>query len=136
VNRVEVGDLRRVMAACGKLKAAFEGSTSERGDGKVMRAEFVFTCKVIVHACKRTMLRMAWLAADPAGRNAGDAVKSAMRARRLPVGFQKGMAAMGKEARGLKKEFSALWRKRNKESRLEDVRGEFRRLREEYKRFA
>jgi hexosaminidase len=136
VNRVEAGELRRVVAACERLMAEFEKSGSERGDGKMMRAEFVFTCKVIVHACKRTMLRMAWLAADPAGRNAGDAVKSVARPRRLPVGFQKAMAAMGKEARGLKKEFSALWRKRNKESRLEDVRGEFRRLREEYRRFA
>jgi hypothetical protein len=136
INRVEPGDLDRVKGACERFILELEALKSHRADGKILIAELLLTARTILHVCKRTALRIAWLAAAPAQRNATHEAKRTAKPRRLPPTFKPAMALMAKDARALKKDFSALWRKRNKESRLQDLRAEFRRLREEYKQFA
>ncbi len=96
----------------------------------------MLTCEEIIHTCRRTRLRKLWLAADPGKRNPEHEELRAKKAVGLRKTFRVEMKRLRKEAKRLEKEYARLWRGRNKESRLEDVRGEFRRLRDEYKRFA
>jgi hypothetical protein len=135
VNRVPQRALPKVMAACEKLKRAFSRAALGHPDGEQIVAEFVFTCDEVIHTARRTALRQAWLAADPAQRNPEEPTLRDKPAKALSRGFAREMAALEKDARQLRKRFGELWLVRNKRSRLEDMLREFDRLVVEYKRY-
>jgi hypothetical protein len=136
VNRAPAGALGGTIAAAKRLEKAFKAAACEHPDAEQIREEFLFTCREIVHTCRRTLLRQAWLAADPAKRNPEEEALRNKPPKALPGHFRREMTALRKEVRQLEKEFARLWLARNKRSRLEDVRAEFRRLEKEYVNFA
>jgi len=136
VNRAPAKSLAETIAATEKLGREFAGIEFGHPDADQIRAEFEFTCREIVHTCRRTQLRQQWLAADPAKRNPEEETLRALPPKKLPRHFARQMRAMKAEVRGLAREFEELWLVRNKRSRVEDVLTEFRRLEAEYTRFA
>ena len=133
VNRAEAKDLPKVIAACEKTARRIEKAVLLHPDAEWIKAELVFTSDEIVHTCKRTGLRKAWLAADPMKRNPEHEEFRVLPAKKLPKTFKKDVRALGKDAATLETRFKKLWLARNKRSRMEDEVKEFRRLREEYK---
>jgi hypothetical protein len=136
VNRAPAAALRKTIAATKKLLRQFEGTRIAHPEGEQICAEFMFTCREIVHTCRRTLLRQQWLAADPARRNPEEETLRSKAPKRLPKNFESEMKKLRGEAILLGKEFAALWLGRNKQSRLADVAAEFPRLAAEYRKFA
>jgi hypothetical protein len=136
VNRAVPKNLPKVVAACEKLAPRFAAAELLRPDGDLLKAEFVFTCDEIVHTCRRTALRQAWLAADPAKRNPEEETLRNKPPRPLPATFRQEMKALGTDAKTLRRQYEGLWLARNKRSRLADVTKEFDRLVTEYTAFA
>jgi len=136
VNRAEDADLPKVIAATEKILESLGQATAHRTDGPYLIAELLFSGLLIIHACKRTALRKAWLAADPAKRNPEHEVLRAKPPRPLPKTFNRDMQNLRNDARSLRQIFEQLWLARNKPSRLTDVLAEFDRLDREYQHFA
>lgn len=136
VNRAETKGLDRVQADAESLLKQLKTVKLDRSDAAQIVNELAHTCRVIVHTCKRTRLRKAWLAADPAKRNPEHEKLRALPPQALPKTFKRDMAALKKEATALRAEFRKLWLNRNKPSRHADVDAEFARLITEYASFA
>jgi hypothetical protein len=136
VNRVAPKDLQRVMKITEKLAQEFESADILHPDSEQIRAELVFTCDEVLHACKRTLVRQAWLAADPAKRNPEEPTLRTKKPKPLPPTFKQDLKSLGTEIKKLHLRFKDLWRARNKESRLADISAEFNRLEREYAQFA
>jgi hypothetical protein len=133
VNRAVPAQLPRVIAACEKLIPKIEKSSLQHPDAQKIKAELVFTCDEIIYTCRRTALRKAWLAADPARRNPEEETLRSLPPRPLPKTFKQDVRNLSKDAAKLETRYRKLWLARNQRSRLDDVLAEFRRLREEYK---
>ena len=118
-NRATVEGLEETMAAARELLGRFESAGSLRPDGGEIRDEFVFTCREIIHTCRRTLVRKQWLAA---------------RGRTVSQGMAREIERLRAEVGVLEAEFSRLWLVRNKPSRMRDVIAEFRRLAGEYRK--
>ncbi len=136
VNRAPAAALRETIAATERLLRRFEAARIGHPEGAQICAEFVFTCREIVHTCRRTLLRQQWLAADPARRNPEEETLRSKAPQPLPKNFRSEMKNLREEAMALEKDFVTLWMGRNKRSRVGDVADEFRRLTEEYRKFA
>ncbi len=135
VNRVTKKNLNQVIAATDKLYTKFLFSELRRPHAKTLREEFIFTCGLILHTCHRTLMRQAWLAADPAIRNPEEPALRTKRRKRLPKDFQTNMRTLAGDIRQLRAQFEKLWLARNKPSRLVDIRAEFTRRLSEYRRY-
>jgi hypothetical protein len=136
VNRAKPADLPKVIAACEKLLERLEASPLLHADAEIIRAELLLTAELVIHTCRRTALRQAWLAADPSKRNPEEETLRSKPAKALPKDFGRQMKALREAAGKLEKQFRKLWLARNKPSRLEDVTKEFQRMQQEYKQFA
>lgn len=136
VNRAEDADLPKVIAATEKILKAIRPGASQRQDGVLVVGELVLSGLLIIHTCRRTALRKAWLAADPAKRNPEHEELRNKPPRPLPKSFDREMRVLREEAAALREVFEKLWRARNRPSRLEDVLAEFDRLGREYRQFA
>ncbi len=136
VNRAAPKDLPKVIAACERLAKSFEASDLLHPDAEILKAELAFTCREVIHTCKRTALRQGWLAADPAKRNPEHETLRSKPAKPLPKTFPADMKKLGTDAAKLQHEFKQLWLARNLPSRLADVDAEFNRLKQEYRKFA
>jgi hypothetical protein len=133
VNRVAPKDLQRVMKITEKLSAQFDSADILHPDEAQIRAEFVFTCDEVLHACQRTLVRQAWLAADPAKRNPEEETLRTKKPKPLPPTFKKDVKFLATDIAKLHTRFKDLWHARNKESRLADISWEFDRLEQEYR---
>ena len=69
VNRAPALALAQTIAATKKIAARFKAAAIDHPDAPTIRDEFLFTCEEIIHTCRRTQLRQAWLAAAPQTRN-------------------------------------------------------------------
>jgi hypothetical protein len=136
VNRAKAADLPRVIGACEKLLSRLDESPLLHADADLIRAELMLTAQLVIHTCRRTALRQAWLAADPAKRNPEEETLRAKPPKALPKDFARQMKQLREDAAKLEKQFKKLWLARNKESRLQDVVHEFKRLQREYQTFA
>ena len=135
VNRVSAAALRKTITKAEKLYGRMHQTQSRRGDATLLVDEFFLTCHLIIHTCRRTLLRKQWLAADPARRNADDPILCKEAPVPLPKDFGKQMRFLGDEIVRWEGLFSTYWLARNKRSRLADVVAEFARLAGEYRRF-
>ena len=136
VNRAAPKDLPKLISSMQKQIAEFRKLRFDHPNAEIIKHEFLLTCAQIIHTCKRTLLRQHWLAADPAKRNPEHEQLRALPPRPLPKNFNSQLRHLGKDAAVLEKQYAALWRARNKESRLADIVSEFRRLQSEYKSIA
>jgi hexosaminidase len=136
VNRAPAHAIEVTIRTADALLNLFKSATLMRPDGTQIRAEFLLTCREITHTCRRTLLRQLWLAADPARRNPEEPTRRDLPPKPLSRSFPQQMRVLRADAISLKKEFSRLWRARNKKSRLNDILAEFNRLAVEYTRFA
>ena len=136
VNRADPKDLPKLIHTMRQLIKDFSRARFDHPNADIIKQEFLLTCAQIIHTCKRTALRQQWLAADPAHRNPEHEQLRALPPRPLPGNFKSQLKQLEKEAAALEKQYIALWRARNKESRLADIVAEFRRLQSEYKTIA
>ena len=138
VNRAQMPDFPKVIAACKKLIPHFRqaGKRLLHPEGERIAGELIFTCHEEIHTCRRTALRKAWLAAAPATRNPEEESLRKLPPKPLPKSFKREMQSLRSEVEQLKGEFARLWLQRNKRSRMDDVLTEFDRLAREYRQFA
>ncbi len=135
VNRADPAGLQKVIDACRRLIVEFRQSPCDHDHASTLMAEFIFTCEMIIHTCRRTLLRQQWLAAEPATRNPEEPARRSAPPVPLPASYAKEMNRLANEAGVLKERFAELWNARNKPSRLADMVAEFQRLQREYRHY-